>query len=305
MTDRGLPPDWPRTGLDHVGAIALDLDAAARRWERLGFRLSPVSRQRGRLPGRDEAGAWGTANRCAIFGQGYLELIGVVDAAGFNPWTRFLERFEGLHLLALRVPSADDAWAAYTRVASFAARFDAPVQRARALDVDGVERTMGFRNIFSRDAACPEGRYIVIEHQTPDYLWQPRYLSHPNGALALDVVYLCCAEEPDDPAAPGQTPMGRIAALTGSAGRPAAPGWRRFDAPSGGHIECGTPAAFEARWGLPAPAQPSLAGVAVRFADRVHAARCMAQNGVAVVRRGDAWHVAPDATGGFLINLVQ
>src|SRR3954466_7158422 len=92
--------------LDHLGAIVQDLAAGASRWEKLGFSLSPVSRQGGRMPGRDIDSLWATANRCAIFNKGYLELIGVVDETAFNPWTRFLSRFEGLHLLALRVQVA-------------------------------------------------------------------------------------------------------------------------------------------------------------------------------------------------------
>jgi hypothetical protein len=293
---------WPRIGLDHVGAITHDLAAAARQWERLGFQLSPVSRQRGRLPGRDDAGEWGTANRCAILERGYLELIGVVDPAGFNPWTPFLSRFEGLHLLALRVDSADGAWQAFSEVPALAARFDAPVQRARALDVNGEQRTMGFRNVFSRDAECPECRYIVIEHQTPDYLWQPRYLVHANGALALEAVYLCSSDDPADPEA--RTAQGRITLLSGSPGRVSTPGWRTYGLPGGGRLEVGTPEAFQSRWGGHAPVRPSLAGVAVRFADRARAAWLMEQNGVNVVRRGDAWHVPPESTGGFLMELV-
>ena len=44
---------------------------------------------------------------------------------------------------------------------------------------------MRFRNIFSEDARWPEGRIIVIEHQTPEILWRPELLEHPNGATAL------------------------------------------------------------------------------------------------------------------------
>src|SRR5260221_5245 len=69
-----------------------------------------------------------------------------------------------------------------------------PVQRQRALP-DG--RVMRFRNIVSRDAAVPEARLIVIEHQTPELLWQPDLMTHPNGALRLAETVICAA----DPAA--------------------------------------------------------------------------------------------------------
>ena len=105
-----------------------------------------------------------------------------MDAAAYNPWTKFLSRFEGLHLLALRIPEAD---AAFAELSARTNTFNAPVSRSRNLDVDGEQKAMRFRNIFSRDEAYPEGRYIVLEHQTPEYLWQPRYQTHANGALAL------------------------------------------------------------------------------------------------------------------------
>ena len=50
---------------------------------------------------------------------------------------------------------------------------------------DGGEMEMRFRNIFSRDSAWPQGRFIVIEHQTPDALWRPEFTMHANGAQAL------------------------------------------------------------------------------------------------------------------------
>jgi hypothetical protein len=168
--------------LDHTGCIARSLDDAAAQWERAGFTLTPVSRQRGAVPGHDGFHPWATANRCAILGNSYLELIGTVDPECHNPWQHFVERGEGLYLVALRCSEADAAYAA------LAQRTDAlrpPVPRERVLDVDGEPRTMRFRNIFSRDEAWPEARYLVIEHQTPEYLWQPRYQSHENGAAEL------------------------------------------------------------------------------------------------------------------------
>jgi hypothetical protein len=279
--------------LDHLGAIVTDLAAAAARWQKLGFLLSPISQQSGRMPGRDDEGPWATANRCAIFQQGYLELIGVVDPALFNPWTRFMARFEGLHLLALRVPKADDAYAALAKRTD---SLNAPVQRARKLDVDGTEQTMRFRNIFSRDEAYPEGRYIVLEHQTPEYLWQPRYQSHPNGALALEAALVCA----DDVEAQAK----RLGTITGVPPVKGADGVLRFKPAGGGTLELFGVDAFAARYGWRPAALPCFAGVEVRFADRARAASLMEENGVPV-RRKDEWLVAPEHTNGFLLRLTQ
>ena len=258
--------------LDHTGTIVRDLAAGAARWEKLGFTLSPVSRQRGAVPGADGVQPWASANRCAIFEQGYLELIGLVDAQAHNPWARFLGRFEGMHLLALRCDSADKAYAALSPGAPFLAP---PVARERALDVDGEERVMRFRNIFSRDAMCPEGRYILIEHQTPQYLWQPRYLAHENGAKALvDVTVVA-----DDPAI-----AARLQAL-------------------GGIPALATTAAFAARFGW-APPAPAFAAVTIAFADLDRAARLMEARGIGLRRSGPDLWAAPADTNGFVMRMI-
>jgi hypothetical protein len=288
--------------LDHAGVIVRDLGANARAWERMGFLLSPVSRQSGRMPGRDETGPWATANRCAIFRDGYLELIGVVDDACFNPWASFLDRFEGMHILALRVESADEAWETLGRIPAHGGQFNPPVQRERSLDVDGELRTMRFRNIFSRDAQCPEGRIIVIEHQTPQYLWQPKYLDHPNGAVALQAVFLCCDLAGHD--LPTH-PCARIAALTGA--RPVRTSrdslLLRADT---GHEYCAlSPEAFERRFGAAAPAVPAYVGATVRFADRGRAAALMQESGLVVNRTGEDWYVRTAANPGFVLSLAE
>ncbi len=259
--------------LDHLGCIVRDLAAGAARWERLGFTLSPVSRQRGAVPGAEGMQPWASANRCAIFRRGYLELIGLVDPAAHNPWERFLARFEGLHLLALRCANADAAWAALAARAPFLAP---PVQRERMLEVDGAERTMRFRNIFSRDAACPEGRYIVIEHQTPEYLWQPALTEHENGAMGLTAATVAA----DDPGV-----AQRVAALEGIPAVVSA-------------------AQFASRYGW-RPPSPSFAAVTVSFADLDRAARMMETRGVALHRAGGDLWIGPEATNGFVMHLTQ
>ena len=260
-----------RLTLDHVGAVARDLDAAARRWQRLGFTLAPQSRQRGAVPGRPGMQPWATANRCAIFERGYLELIGTVDHAAFNPWTRFVDRFEGLHLVALRCANAD---ATYDRLREAAPFLDPPVARERKLTYRGDERTMRFRNIFSRDPECPEARYIVIEHQSPELLWQPELMRHENGALGLEEAWIVA----DDSAV-----TRRAAALDDV-------------------VKTAGAQAFAERFGWTPPA-PCLAAITVSFADLAHATRLIEQHGIALARRGDDIWVRPQDCNGFLMRM--
>lgn len=289
-----------RARLDHAGVIVRDLASMARRWEDMGFLLSPESRQRGRLPGRDEAGPWATANRCAIFDDGYLELIGTVDPLAHNPWLSFLQRREGMHILALRVDSADDTWAALQQAPSLAAAFSAPVQRERVLDVTGEQRTMRFRNIFSRDERCPEARLILIEHQTPDYLWQPRYLRHPNGARGLAGVFLCCnltgRDSPDHP-------CNRLERLTGAQVVAQADDALHLRTPDGHDFHVLSPGGFAVRFGVAPMACPGYLGAAVRFDDRERAAALMAAAGASIERTAQDWRASIPGLPGFFITL--
>ena len=187
MTDDGL-------SLDHVGFMVRDLDAGEARWRKLGFTLAPRSPQMGATPDCAVMAPWATSNHCAMFARGYLELIGITDPARHNPWTAFLDRFEGIHITAFRCADAESAYAGLARRAE---GFDPPLQRRRDAPYGDGVREFRFRNIFSQDDRYPEGRFIVIEHQTPEVIWQPALMTHPNGAVAFEEVVFCA-----DPAAP-------------------------------------------------------------------------------------------------------
>ena len=238
--------------LDHTGQMRSDLDAGAAALERLGFLLSPETPQQGAVPGTSGMQPWATANRCALFRQGYLELIGLRSPDRFNPWTRFMARYEGIHIAAFRCTSADEAWPGLA-----AHGFAPPVQRARSTPVGD----MRFRNIFSEDASWPEGRIIVIEHQTPEVLWRPELLEHPNGATALrQCVWV--SDRPEELAA-------RLAA---------------FGADPAGNEVLSPEALAEMFPGEAAPAVPCIAGHVVAFADLDRAVRLIESNGVPVGR---------------------
>jgi hypothetical protein len=270
----------PGLTLDHCGCIAVDLQTTAAAWERLGFTLCPESPQRGAVPGLEGMHPWATANRCALFEHGYLELIGVARPGAWNPWAQFMARGPGLHILALRCDNADSTYAALADTAPF---LQPPVQREREVDVDGALQKMRFRNIFSRDSDCPEARHILIEHQTPDYLWQRRYLSHDNGACELRSATVVA----DDPAG--------VAARMEAIGAPAS-------------VEVIDAAAFVRRYGYRPARLPGLQAVCIGVRHLGDALALLHARGVPV-ESGTAgspgiW-IAPQHTGGFAMNLVQ
>lgn len=277
--------------LDHVGFMVRDLDAGAARWRRLGFQLSRRSAQMGRVPGKAEMAPWATSNHCAMFERGYLELIGVASPGNYNPWTRFLDRFEGPHITALRCRNADETYAALRRRID---HFDPPLQRLRNAPYGDGERPFRFRNIFSQDAHFPEGRFIVIEHQTPEVIWQPDLMVHPNGAVGLVELVFCATE--------AEGTLDRLAAITGETPVQSGDG-AALSLGGGGVLSVVEPGALRSRYaGAQPPPTPSVAAAVVEVADLDATADLLRREGV-VARPGDGgaiWVAANDANGGIV-----
>lgn len=282
----------PALSLDHFGAMVRDLDTGAERWRKLGFRLAPRSPQMGTVPGDGAMEPWATANHCVVLRRGYLELIGIHDPNRHNPWQSRMDRFEGIHIAALRCEDADRA---YATLSATVEGFDPPVDRRREASVGEDTRTMKFRNIFSRDEAWPEGRMIVIEHQTPEILWQESLMDHPNGAVGLDSLIFCVA----DPA-----PLSaRLSALLGIDAEVTVSREFQFSLAGGGALTMMAEARFQTRFpDASLPPLPCIAGAVVSVADLSVARSLIDDNGVATTDEQDGFWVAPeDANGGLLL----
>ena len=82
--------------IDHAGVAGRDLDLLAAAFERLGFKLTPRARHSGRRKPDGPVEPFGTANRCIMLRQGYLELIAIVDPSCYsNGLERFLAGIRG------------------------------------------------------------------------------------------------------------------------------------------------------------------------------------------------------------------
>lgn len=278
MTDDGL-------SLDHVGFMVRDLDAGEKRWRKLGFQVAARSPQMGATPDGATMAPWATANHCVMFERGYLELIGITDPAKHNPWTDFLNRFEGIHITAFRCLEADPAYAALSQRID---GFDPPLQRRRDAPFGDGTREFRFRNIFSQDALFPEGRFILIEHQTPEVIWQPSLITHPNGALSFEEVVFCA--EPCSPT------LGRLEAIVGIAADDGC-----IYLPGGGVATVLSPTDYAVRFGgAMAPDLPCAAAVVVGVDDLTKPRACLAEAGIVPEQTADGmlWIPAEQANGG-------
>ena len=272
-TDRQLP-QGEEIFLDHVGHFVRDPQAARAALVRVGFAPTPKSVQVA-----PDGGPTGTGNVCAMMTRGYVEvLFKTADTALGREFEAALARHSGLQLAAFAVA---DAAAAHRRLgeAGFRTRPLAPF--SRPVGMESGMATAAFTVARVEPGEMAEGRIQMLTHHTEDAVWQPRWLTHPNGATGLANLVIAVAD------------VGEAAArFARFCGRPS------ITTPSGqsipldrGRIDLVTHEAFAAA--LPEIAIPSLPfmgayGVSVASLDKTET----------VLRNG---HVSFQRAAGFLI----
>ncbi len=184
--------------VNHVGLVVRDLAAAAKRYEDMGFILTPLSMHKGAMkPGEPER-PYGSGNRCAIFPRNYLEIVAHVEKDKFDLFCgKYLQRFEGAHLICF---GCGDAGVVDKRVRSAGVGTSGVIPLQRDLDTPEGRRTAKFDCVHFSADTTPEGLIQAAHHRTPHFIHQQRYLGHPNKVVALSDVYLAVAD-PDEAAA--------------------------------------------------------------------------------------------------------
>jgi hypothetical protein len=177
--------------LDHVGHFVRDPQAASRALARAGFAPTPISVQ----TQPDPAGAprlTGTGNVTAMLAHGYVEvLFKTAETPLGQELDAALERYDGLHLVAFAVA---DAGSAHERLRQNGFRVRPLVDMQRPVDTGGQPGTAAFTVARLEPGEMPEGRIQLLTHRTEPMVWQPRWLSHPNGAIGLARVVIVVSD---------------------------------------------------------------------------------------------------------------
>jgi len=282
--------------LDHIGLCARDPLPLWAAWEGLGFALSPMAQQSGRRSPDGPVEPFGSGNRCAFLRHGYVELLGILDPALFaNGVDRFVARHEGAHILALAIGDAEGNLARLRR---------------GGLDIPGIawlQRPVEAGGPIARFARlpfpdAPEGRVQLVQHLTPELVWDARWMGHRNGADALESAILVVAN-------PAET-TARLARL---AGMPAEPdplaGFRlrlagapRAAGPDSPRMETRIrilpPEALPRILpGVTAPTLPFMAGMVIRTTDGGASARALLRD-LPLREAPDGVMVPPEHAGG-------
>jgi Glyoxalase-like domain len=183
--------------LDHVGHFVRNPEAASHALAQVGFAPTPKSVQVNPDPAGGAGQPTGTGNITAMLARGYIE---VLFKAADTPLGRELDdamgRYVGIHLAAFAVA---DAAKAHRRLARSGFRMRALIDMARPVETVAEPGTAAFTLARLTPGEMPEGRIQFLTHHTEAMVWQPRWLSHPNGALALASVMIAVLD-PDEAA---------------------------------------------------------------------------------------------------------
>jgi hypothetical protein len=234
--------------LDHLAHFVPDLAAAGAVWEKLGFRVTPLSDHQ--VSGKPA----GTSNRCVMLEEGYLELLApTLDTPHAQRVRDRMKLFVGVHLACFGTP---DAAAEHARLAAHGFQPEPVVNLQR--DVEGGKAR--FNVIYVPRDKMPEGRVQYCEHLAPEHVWRQGYVN----PFRLRAVYVV-ADEPEEVAA-------RWGRFGGLLPRPE-DGFVRLDT-ARGRVVIGTRKNVQRVLGN-APAAPALAGYALSCSDPdAFAARC-------------------------------
>ncbi len=278
--------------LDHVAHFLPDMTAAEEALDRLGFAPTPVSHQMHRTePGGPLVSA-GTANRTAMLRRGYLEFLATTgDTPNAAKLRAAMARYTGVHLVCFGT-----AEAAATQARLVAAGFDPPPAVALQREVaraDGTTILARFAVMRAAPDRMPEGRVQFVEHLAPEAIWQPRYLAHPNGALALAGVVLAVEDRTDA--------LARWQRFTGLAGT--TQDGCAIVAPARGRVILAEAATIAATYGATPPALPWIAGPVIGVADLAATRARLRRGGIPILRDAAARIVAaaPPALGGLYV----
>ena len=169
-------------GIDHAIIGVRDLDQAKAAFEKLGFRATP----RGRHVG------WGTANYCLMFGDDYLEILGIIDPKSFtNNLDSFLETREGLMSVALHTRDPE----ATRRAWEEATLEPADVKElSRLLEPD---TELQFKNVMLDAGKTAGVPLFACAHLTPEPMRQPGWTEHPNSAVGINTITVVTTEPKD------------------------------------------------------------------------------------------------------------
>jgi hypothetical protein len=127
-----------------------------------------------------------------MLATGYIELLfTTADTPLAQEFAAALAGYSGVHLAAFSVA---DAGAAHARLEDAGFPMRPLVRFQRPVETESGPGIAAFTVVRVARATFAEGRVQLLTHRTENTVWQKRWLSHPNGALALTDLVIVAAD---------------------------------------------------------------------------------------------------------------
>jgi len=279
--------------IDHLVIPSRDLAAQADLYRRLGFQV-----------GRRNRHPFGTENHVIQLHGAYLEPIGLGE--GFSApaeapsefsfarfVARFLERHEGLAMIALRSSNAEKDRRDFE--AKGIGGFKPFAFSRQTLTPNGATAEVKFSLAFAKaPPALGDFSIFACQHHRPDLFWSEAAQRHPNGALKIAGLGFG-VERPKEAAE-------FLARAFDAAEVEAIPEGLGMSI-EGARVLVGTPEGVARAYALPEPLEgaPPLALAAFHVADLAHCRETFRENGVHFAEAGSRLIVAErEAMGAWL-----
>lgn len=165
--------------LDHLVINTLrGMEDAARIFTALGFALTPRGYH-----------SLGSVNHLAVVPGAYLELVGLPETG--KQRQEVLDSPLGLSGLVFKT---DDPDALFARLTAQGLAVAEPIAFSRPVELADETRHARFRTVRLAPSVFPAGRVYFCQHFTPELVWRPEDMTHPNGFRAMSRLV---ADSPD------------------------------------------------------------------------------------------------------------
>ena len=162
--------------LDHlVINTRFNLDPYRAFFSALGFTLTPKSRH-----------SLGSLNHLILFQDTYLELIGLERDGSVRK--DIMESRMGIDGFVLKM---DGEEAVLTELEKAGLRANAPQRFSRVVENSGKAEFIAVR---LEPGQFAEGRVYFCRHLTPELVWQPGHMTHPNGVSGIGKLTIAAAD---------------------------------------------------------------------------------------------------------------
>lgn len=169
--------------INHVGMAVRDIAVTVDRYEAMGFQLTPYSPHSAAWKPGDPVQPLGSGNRCVMFESTYLEILASENRAKQAARIEnFLKHHQGAHIVCFDCKDTDTV---DRRLRGLGYETSGVIALQRDIDTPEGVRTAKFVRSQFAPKNSPEGYIQASTHLTPEYIYQPRFIRHPNGSFEL------------------------------------------------------------------------------------------------------------------------